>query len=413
MQADAPAGGIAILGAGLAGLSLAVQLVERGVRAPITLVEPRTAYADDRTWGFWETEAHPFSPLIAERWHAWRVAAGGREIVRGAGVPYARLPAAALYADARARLAGAANVRLLTGTRVTGLDGGRVLTDRGPLDGAVVYDGRPPEADRIVRGPRLLQQFVGRRVTTDRPVFEPGVADLMDFRVSQRHGIAFLYVLPSGPREALVEATVFAGEPVSDAVLDGLLADGLAARAGGARVAVLGEERGEIPMAPGLGALAGDDGRAIPIGTRAGAPRGSTGYAFLPVQRHVRQLADDLAAGRPRARAMRGTGTDWLDRVFLTQLLRDPAGGPALLARLFDRVPPARLVRFLMEQGGPLDHLAVMTALPTAPLLRSALLVGWRRAAALSAPAGPRGPACPACPGSASGRPWRTGADRP
>ncbi|MDZ7713393.1 MAG: hypothetical protein U5L06_09905 [Rhodovibrio sp.] len=95
----------------------------------------------------------------------------------------------------------------------------------------------------------------------------------------------------------------------------------------------------------------------------------------MPIQRHVAALARDAAAGRPRARAMRGAGTDWLDRVFLSRLVRAPDAGPALLARLFDRVPPERLVRFLMERGGPLDHLAVMTALPTLPLLREALTV--------------------------------------
>jgi lycopene beta-cyclase len=72
---------------------------------------------------------------------------------------------------------------------------------------------------------------------------------------------------------------------------------------------------------------------------------------------------------------MRGAGTDWLDRVFLSRLVRAPEAGPELLARLFERVPPERLVRFLMERGGPLDHLSVMSALPTLPLLREALTV--------------------------------------
>lgn len=208
---------------------------------------------------------------------------------------------------------------------------------------------------------------------TNALTFEPDAVELMDFRLSQRHGIAFLYVLPSAPCEALVEATVFAARPIGAAALDGLLADGLAARcaAAGSRVTrVLGRERG-----------------AIPIGTRAGAPRGATGYAYLAIQRHVAALARDAAAGRPRPRAIRRAGTDWLDRVFLARLLRAPEAGPDLLARLFDQVPAERLVRFLMERGGPIDHLAVMSALPTLPLLRAALAVGlpWTADAAPAA----------------------------
>jgi lycopene beta-cyclase len=377
-----PADGIAILGAGLAGLSLAVRLAEAGVDAPITLVEPRTTYVDDRTWGFWETEPHPFAHLVAERWHSWRVATPAAACRRGGSVPYVRLPAARVYADATARLTAADTITWLSGERVSGLDAGGIrLEDGSRLRAGVIYDGRPPAADAYAskRGPRLLQQFVGRRVRTTGPAFDPGVADLMDFRLSQRDGIAFLYVLPSGPCEALVEATVFAARPVGAPALERLLDDGLAARcaAAGTRVAeVLGREQGAIPMVPGLGrgraGTAAGAPATIPIGTRAGAPRGATGYAYLPIQRHTAALAADAAAGRPRVRPMRGVGTDWLDRVFLTRLIQAPGQGPDLLARLFDRVPPDRLVRFLMERGGTGDHLAVMTALPTAPLLRAA-----------------------------------------
>ncbi|MDZ7713394.1 MAG: lycopene cyclase family protein [Rhodovibrio sp.] len=279
-----PADGIAILGAGLAGLSLALRLVEAGVDAPITLLEPRTAYACDRTWGFWETEPHPFAHLVAERWPAWRVTTAAAQHVRAGTVPYVRLPAGRVYVDAMERLARASNVSVRHGARVTGVDGDRVqLADGTTLRAGVIYDGRPPAPAALAAGPgpRLLQQFVGQRVRTDRPAFTPGVADLMDFRLSQRHGIAFLYVLPSGPCEALVEATVFAGRPVGWDALEGLLADGLARRsaAAGARVsAVVAEERGAIPMVPGLGRGRAAPCGPIPIGTRAGrrAPRPAT-----------------------------------------------------------------------------------------------------------------------------------------
>jgi hypothetical protein len=47
---------------------------------------------------------------------------------------------------------------------------------------------------------------------TDRPVFDPGVATFMDFRVPQEGGTCFVYVLPTDPRRALVEYTVFSPE---------------------------------------------------------------------------------------------------------------------------------------------------------------------------------------------------------
>ena len=195
----------------------------------------------------------------------------------------------------------------------------------------------------------------------------------MDFQLPQDDGIAFLYVLPHSPREALVEATVFAGQRIPAGRLDGMLDDALAARIDAA-VETLGEERGAIPMVPNLGEASPAPG-VIPIGTRAGAPRGSTGYAFLPIQRHSRALADRVARGDPGPVAMRGRLTDWLDRVFLARLLARPDAAPADFGRLFARVPAPRLVRFLMERGGAIDHLRVMAALPTGAFLRHAAAV--------------------------------------
>jgi lycopene beta-cyclase len=383
---------IAVLGGGLAGLSLVVQLLDRRVDARITVVEPRTAYGDDRTWCFWDTDDHPFRHLIRDRWWAWRVSsASGVRACRSGTYAYARLAAGDVYAYTLDRLRAAGNVQLWTGTHVRRLDGRRVVTDRGTLDADVVYDGRPPNLPANPEGPRLLQQFVGRRVRLSEPTLDPGTCDLMDFRVPQHDGIAFLYVLPSKADMALVEATVFAGHKVPDARLDALLDDALAERFG-ANVVTLGQERGAIPMQPGLGTDANPPG-VIPIGTRAGAPRGSTGYAFLPIQRHSRALADRLAVGDPGPVAMRGWTTQWLDRVFLNRLVRRPDLAPGDFDRLFARVAPERLVRFLMERGGPVDHLAVMSALPTGPFLREAAAVS---VPGLS-PAAPR-PAPPADP---------------
>jgi lycopene beta-cyclase len=403
MAADAPPARpreIAVLGGGLAGLSLVLQLLDHGVDARITVVEPRRRYTDDRTWGFFDLEDHPFRPLIAQRWPAWRVRTGqGARLCSDPMRPYARLPAGAVYAHALARLRSAPGVRLWTGTRVLRLDGRRVVTDAGTLDAGLVFDGRPPPLPDRPSGPRLLQQFVGRRVSTARPAFDPQVMELMDFRLPQDRGIAFLYTLPQSPTEALVEATVFAGRPVPGPRLTGLLDDALATRFGRA-CAGGAEEHGAIPMVPGLGARAGAPG-TIPIGTRAGAPRGATGYAFLPIQRHARALAAAVAAGRPGPVAMRGPGTDWLDRVFLSRLIRRPETAPALFDRLFAGVPPARLARFLMERGSPGDHLAVMAALPTAAFL------GEAAAVTLGGPAAADGPADPALSACGSGYPRR------
>ena len=58
-----------ICGAGLAGLSLAVRLLEtRGPDERILLIDPERRREYDRTWGFRDGSQHAFDGLISKRW---------------------------------------------------------------------------------------------------------------------------------------------------------------------------------------------------------------------------------------------------------------------------------------------------------------------------------------------------------
>src|SRR5690606_37462717 len=101
--------------------------------------------------------------------------------------------------------------------------------------------------------------------------------------------------------------------------------------------------------------------RVMRIGIAGGHAKPSTGYAFVAVQRFARRLAAALAQTplppTPRVRPLR---TELLDAVFLHYLARHPANAPGLFRRMFERVPSARLIRFLSDKGTPLDDLRVM-----------------------------------------------------
>ena len=76
---------VAILGAGLAGLSLAARLAAprfSGLR--VLLVEPRSSYVRDRTWSYWALDPHPFQAAVSASWTRWAVAADGVDVVCGA-----------------------------------------------------------------------------------------------------------------------------------------------------------------------------------------------------------------------------------------------------------------------------------------------------------------------------------------
>lgn len=392
---------IVIAGAGAAGLSCAVQLARSGVtrRLRVLLLEPRETYPRDRTWCFWDVMPHPFEDAISHAWPAWRVATPDGTVERSwPGLAYRHLPADAFYEAAFARIEADPGLELRLGTRVTEIEeapgGVLVRTENGSVRARFALDGRPPRprpepaAGRDGRHARLLQHFHGEVVRTAEDAFDPGVATVMDFRVTQERGIHFVYVLPFDRRTALVEDTYFAGMPRPVEAYAEEIRSYLQAHHDVARYELLHAETGAIPMdARPPSARSGP--RTWHIGVRGGAARPSTGYAFLAIQRQAARIAGTLAEWAkhpsrpppdpPRVYSRRAA---FLDRVFVSHLLRRPETAPELFLRMFERVRPDALARFLFDGGSPLDDLRVMAALPAIPLVAETIRVYARVAPA-------------------------------
>ena len=379
---------VIIVGAGAAGLSCAVQLSDAGFtrQLKILLLEPRTEYTHDRTWCFWNVLPNPFEDCVSHRWRTWSVADQTRRVDRSSpGLTYDHLPADVFYDRAQRLLGADPNVELRLGVRVNEIEQQgnlvRASTDNGEVMARLGLDSRPrpvvdrrrPARDR--RCPRLLQHFHGETIRTDADVFDPSVATVMDFRVSQDRGIHFIYLLPFDARTALVEDTYFGDEPRPIESYAGEIADYVITQFGVDRFEVLHSETGAIPM-DACPAPASDASRILDIGIRGGAARPSTGYAFLAIQRNAATLAkrlttwaEDPTLEPPKHVPHYSDRSAFLDRVFLSHLVRCPERAPEMFLAMFERVPPDALARFLFDGGSIFDDLRVICALPAAPLV--------------------------------------------
>lgn len=374
---------VIVVGAGAAGLSLATHL--SGGRHRVILLDRRAGFAHDRTFSGFRVTPHPFEGAIERTYRYVALHEPGRDVVRAAAAhPYVTIPGDLFYETALRAIGRGGNVEISIGREVRRIDGdaaaGWVDTDAGTLRARMIFDARGalPEP----RGPAapgevgFVQRFLGRVVRTERPIFVPERATLMDFRVSQDRGPHFVYVLPRSAREALVEDTYFAATDVrptdvehADAI-DAWLA---AARAGG--VEVLREERGALPMTT-VRPRPHPSPRVRAIGIAGGAAKPSTGYAFAFIQREAARIARVLAASDlhvvPQLPAARSATAAFLDGVFLAWMRGAPREAARVFCDLFERAPIESVARFLSEAAGPLDHARVMAVMPTAPFLRIA-----------------------------------------
>ena len=367
---------VIIAGAGLSGLSLAVALLDAGLpdESRILLVDPReTLSGADRTWCFFDLVPHAFEAAVTHRWSRWRVRNGPVEVVRSAPpITYCRIPGERFYELALERLAAAGpRIEFALGVTVEHLedrgDHVEVHTDTAVLRARLAMDSRPPPLIRATddgKSVQLLQHFRGRVVRSAEPLFEADTATLMDFDVSQAHGIHFIYVLPFDAHTALIESTFFTERPLPDDVYEAAIATWLSRRGRGVDFQTVSHERGVIPMTT-TPFDAWPSPRIVRIGTAGGHVKPSSGYAFLAVQRFVRDFAPRVVSalrdgGCPEPPAPRSQRTTALDTIFLSYLRSRPERAPGTFYRLFERVPPAVLARFLSDTGSLADDLTVM-----------------------------------------------------
>ncbi len=371
---------LAIIGAGCAGLSLAAGLARQGFDLnAVALYERRTEYQQDRSWCYWGVEEHPWQELEFRRWWRWRLCYQGREVVvESRRYPYCLLPAGEFYHAALGIVRGTAGVRLELGTGVERIDplatGHSLLLSCGTEAHAErVVDTRPPPALMSRRYPALLQHFLGQYIYTSEEVFDCDTVTLMDFDLDQSRGIHFVYMLPLQPNLAYVADTFFAHEPLDATIYRATLREWLRLRHGVVRFTVESEEQGVIPMLTAPTRLCHAGVRRL--GLAGGAAKPSSGYAFLAIQRqteeYLRRLATEgLGAQPPRPRSL---GLEWLDRIFLCQMLDYPGAVPELMLRLFERCEGDALVRFLSDCPSAQDVWQVVRALPPLGLSLTAL----------------------------------------
>lgn len=374
-----PAKCYVIIGAGASGLSLCHALLERGGTDDIVILDQKTAFTDDRTWCFWDNAPHLYRSLASHCWPRWDIitesSSASQTSARGG---YACLRGIDFYTHVAETVGRAPNVTLKLGCPVQSLRqtaAGVAVTAGGETWQAdAVFDSRPRPAPP--GGLSFSQRFFGQFVRTPTSAFDPSRCTLMDFRVSQEHGLHFVYVLPFSPTEALIENTYI--QPVSaDKITDEQhrreIRAYLAETHSLDTFAVQREEAGAIPMT--TQPFPKRDGRVFFIGTSGGCSKPSSGYTFTRIQEQCRQIADAVQAGT--LESFRETPPSsryrFFDAVFLQALHDNPAAFPGYFQRLFTRVPPDMLTAFLSETSTWTGDFRVIRSLPLRPFLTAAL----------------------------------------
>ena len=377
---------IVIVGGGLGGLSLAVELAQpEYAHLRVLVLEKRTQYARDRTWSYWASGVHRYSALERRRWHAWRVGFNGQHaqqnIAPDSALAYCTLDADAFYAFAQSQIAASPNVRLQLGVSVIEILEEPVHTLRlengSTLTSLWVMDGRPlglPKAEG------LCQHFMGWEIETPIDCFDPNTVELMDFQPATS-GLHFLYVLPYGPRRALVESTwmsPYAHRPDYGAELQNYLQSRYGLALNKLSYQQVYQEQGclDLQATPRTYPVTDGSYRRVSLGRSAGTLRSSTGFAFLETIADAQRVARCFAnvpLVDVRVPPYRRDALDaWMDKIFCEGMMADWPRAPEHFVAMFKGVSAPTLVSFLTGQPSMFQRLQVSLQLPKWHFLRAA-----------------------------------------
>lgn len=376
---------LAILGGGCAGLSIARELSTQAIQKSVVVIEPRESYQDDRSWCFWAAKQHTLSRLVSHVWPDWLFGRHSFTVKTRScpGYPYQYVRSADFYQDSLNIIAQSPSIKVRTGLTVTAVernpDGWRVVTPQETYIAAQVIDTRPPPSELIEKA-TLFQCFLGVEIQLD-PLAKIDIKQLelmTDMRLVNEE-FCFSYILPLASDRLLVEVTFFARHVLTQDDLHDALTQ-LLSRRGWGHAKILRTEYGNLPMGLALmhtPTVAGPN-QLVHAGTRGGALRPSSGYAFLRIQRWAEQCASQYAE---QGTLYTGTGSGfWLqqmDQLFLAVIKNNPALAPILFDRLLSIEQTERFLRFMDDRASFFDCLHVIHQLPKAPFIKALLSKFW------------------------------------
>ena len=396
---------IAILGGGLAGLSLAVEFcAPHFSHLNIVIIEPRAEYRRDKTWSYWRQQSQnnnehfnfAYSEQECATWPAWRLESATQatqtHTTKADSYIYASINSDAFYQAALAKIQACGHITLLQNNMVDSMrsEGDKVVLALKNATNMVinqfVFDSRPAnnvQSNAHVEHKHLTQHFLGLEVIANNAIFDTQYVDLMQFQAA-KHGIHFMYVLPYSPTRALIESTwICSHHHHNDYTQE--LNQYLNKRWPNTQFEIAYTEAGSLPLMAAknntywLGSV-----QVIPIGSLAGTARAATGYAFLETLKDNQRLADAVKnqqlhnkqlipnISQPIASFKRNVLDAWMDTLFLTFLSKNAALGPHYFVQMFARCQPASLIRFLSGSANMVDRLKVIWAMPSLPMIKHA-----------------------------------------
>lgn len=365
-------------GAGCAGLSLLARMIASGkfIDKKILLIDQSHKIKNDRTWCFWEKEAGFFESIVYHKWDKiWFYAKDYQSLkpihsyqykmIRGIDfytycfdIINKQKNITVLYTDVQ-KISSAPNETFV-------IAGGEKITTN-YIFNSILFEKPAINKNQFY----LLQHFKGWIIETAANVFNAAEATLMDFRISQQYGTAFVYVMPFSKTKALIEYTLFTENLLSKELYEEGLRNYIHQHLTTGGYKITDEEFGIIPMTNYN--FTRSENNIINIGTAGGQTKASSGYTFQFIQKQSALITDALLqTGKPLVPKTKKR-FHFYDSVLLNVLATAKLPGDKVFTDLFSKNNVIDIFNFLDNESNLLQEIRIINTLPTMPFLHAGL----------------------------------------
>ena len=367
-----------IAGSGCAGLSLLYRLLKTPLLQDksILVIDQDHKKSNDRTWCFWEKSPGLFESIVHAKWNKLEfLSTEFKKELKLESYTYKMIQGIDFYNFVINYAKKFKNVSFVQETinSIDNIDKKAVLkTTKNRYTANYIFNSTNLFNPKINEQNSLLQHFKGWIIKTEKPVFNPEIGRLMDFRVSQENGATFMYVLPTSTTEALVEYTLFSPRVLDKEVYTLALKKYIKEELAIDNYTLIHEEFGVIPMSlakfeqnPKL--------NVINIGTSGGYTKASSGYTFQFIQKNIIEIINNLVEGNNiiHPTSFKNKYYQWVDRTLLDVLLSNKLTGKDVFTQMFQKVPVERILAFLGNESSFLEDLLIFKSFPVKPFLTS------------------------------------------
>jgi len=344
----------------------------------ILLIDKEQKNKNDRTWCFWETHPGFFEDIVYKKWDTISFLSDDFSTTTNINpYQYKMIRGIDFYNYCFDEIKKHPGIEILNGSLSAGnfyKEGVTINVDDQTLylDSTTVFNSITNLENKQAGEIKLLQHFKGWVVESAKPLFDPGIASIMDFRVHQGHGTTFAYVLPFSETKALVEYTLFTKTLLEYQQYDVELKKYLSEILKLEEYIVLDTEFGVIPMTNRKFEF--QNNGVFNIGTAGGQTKASSGYTFQFIQKQSQIIVDSLIKGGS-LRQIPSTPKRFrfYDNTLLDILYQSKLPGKDIFSRMFARNDAVQVLKFLDNESTLIEELKIISTLPTFPFLKAAI----------------------------------------